>query len=256
LSGWRWLLFESGTPHPCRSKSGEGTRKRGANYNCTCVERPPYGTRARKKIRQETLASAKGRVTPFIIAIVGLVLGFLLNMFYLHLQAAKQFAVLALVSLAGSYAIWFLGALVFHTFRVPRLLDAESGRLIDEMESRAKNAETAVAKLTDQKTERQRPHNLFGSLMQAGVDLSDDLAAGTVNGLAAWDARLQMWLISVRDTISGEGFASEAVAFKRAGEDAEPMKGVVDFRNEREWRCRVLKQHQKKLEEIVQRRFS
>lgn len=179
-----------------------------------------------------------------------------MNAYYLHLQAAKQLAVLAFVSLGGSYAIWFLGAWVVNMFRVPWLLDAESGQLIDEWENKAQAAEATVAELKDKKEDSRRLHNLFASLMQAGVNLSTDLASCTANAhLFAWDVRLDKWLILVKDTISGEGFASEAIAFIRAGEDAEPVKGVMDFRNEREERCRVLDQHQKKLEDIVRRRL-
>lgn len=182
-------------------------------------------------------------------------LGFLLNFYYLHLQAAKQLAVLAFVSLGGSYVIWFLGAGVVNMFRVPWLLDAESGRLIDEWENKAQAAEATVAELNDKKEESRRLHNVFASLMQAGVNLSTDLASCAVNGLPAWDARQNDWLKLVKKTLSDEGFASEAIAFIRAGEDAEPLTGVMDFRWERETRCRVLEQHQKKLEDIVSRRL-
>jgi hypothetical protein len=183
-------------------------------------------------------------------------LGFLINHYYLHLQAARQLAVIGFVSLGGSYAVWFLGAWIINMFRAPWLLDAESGQLIDAWEGKAQIAENTLAGLKDQKAERLRVHKLFGSLMQAGVNLSTDLAACTADGhLRAWDARLDGWLKLVKKTISDEGFASEAVAFVRAGEDAEQVKGVMNFGWERETRCRVLEQHQKKLEDIVRRRL-
>ena len=219
------------------------------------MNRPSFRTRALKRISQDTCASAKGRITPFLIGIVGVILGFLFNAYYLHLHAAGPLAVLALVCLVGSYAIWFLSAWVVNTFRVPWLLDAESGRLINEWEKKAQNAEAAVAELKNKREENRRLHDRFASLMQSGIVLSSDLASCTVNGLSAWDARFDKWLISVKDAISDEGFASEAIAFIRAGEDAEPVTGVVDFRSEREERCRVLEQHQKKLEDIVRRRL-
>ena len=113
------------------------------------VNRPPYWKRAVKRISRDTLASAKGRIAPFLIGIVGISLGFLLNACYLHLQAAKQLATLAFVSLVGSYVIWFLGAWIVNTLRVPWLLDEESGRLINEWESKAQAAEAVVAELRD-----------------------------------------------------------------------------------------------------------
>src|SRR5437016_4054363 len=109
------------------------------------MERPSFGTRAKQRIWRDTCASVKGRVIPFIIAAVGIVLGYLINFFWLHVNTAKQLAILGAVSLSGSYVVWFLGALIINTLRVPWLLDAESTDLINTQDTRAEGAEIKLA---------------------------------------------------------------------------------------------------------------
>jgi hypothetical protein len=216
------------------------------------MDRPSFGTRARKRIWREALASAKGRVTPFVIGIVGIFLGFLLNTYYLHLQTAKQLALMTILSLGGSYAIWLLGALIVNTLRVPWLLDAESSELIDTQENRARTAENNLAEIG---AARQK-HDLFARLMQQGVDFSCQIAECQTDAhFASWDRHSNEWIKSVQQAIREMGFPADAVEFVRAGEYAEPVKGVVNTGSKQEERARVLEKHQENLADFVRRRL-
>ena len=198
----------------------------------------------------------KGRFAPFLIGAVGLALGYLINAYHLHLQTAKQLAVIGFVSFGGSYAVWFLTALVVNTLRVPWLLDAESEQLIDEMDSKARAAETALAELKDNKEGTRRLHKEFGALMQSAAQLSSDLATCyEAIQFGSWDARLNQWLDTVKKAILGLGFDADAVAFIRAGDNASPVAGVVNPAYHQETRRRVLKQHEKELADIIRRRL-
>jgi hypothetical protein len=201
----------------------------------------------------DTLAFFKGRAVPLGIAMTGLIAAFLYNHYRLHTQAALIALELGLVSIGSSYGIFFLGSLIVNTVKAPWLLDAESGQQIDALETRALLAEGKAKDDTATKHENRRLHDLFGSFMQVGIDLSSDLVG--CRNFEWWDNKFDSWLLSVKNAISDMGFSSEAAEFTRAGENAEPIVGIRDLRNEREERCRVLEQHQQKLEEIVHRRL-
>ena len=71
----------------------------------------------------------------------------------------------------------------------------------------------------------------------------------------SWDRHFNDWVKKVKDTIAGMGYMTDALEFVRAAEAAEPVKGVMDYRNEQEERCRVLEQHQNYLADYVKRRL-
>lgn len=90
----------------------------------------------------------------------------------------------------------------------------------------------------NEKKENKRPHNLFGSLMQQGLNISSDLAeCRTKSDFDHWDAGFDSWLDLVRKFISQDlGFDTDSVEFVRAGENAVPVKGIMDTRNHQEER--------------------
>jgi hypothetical protein len=105
--------------------------------------------------------------------------------------------------------------------------------------------------------ENKRLQGLFGSLMQQGISISSRLANCQAKPqFDFWDGEFDLWLDTVRKFISQDlGYATDSVEFIRAGENAEPIIGILDFRKKQEERYRVLEQHQQKLEEIVHRRL-
>jgi hypothetical protein len=93
--------------------------------------------------------------------------------------------------------------------------------------------------------------------MQQGVNISSELAnCQTKKEFSFWDSSFNDWLVLVRGAMRDMGFDTDAVEFARAGEYAEPITGIRDFRNEQEERYRVLEKHQKKLAEYVDKRLS
>ena len=245
------LVSSNGQP-PCRP--GESFWADTLQF-CS-MERPPYRTRLRKRTWRETRASVRGRIVPFVIGALGLVFGYLINLFWLHRGTAKELVIVGAVSFGGSYAVWFLGALIANTIRAPWLLDAESGEQINALERRAIEAENKADLFVKEKQESKRFHDLFGSLINAGMAFSSDLASCTTTGqFMSWDRHFNDWVKKVKDTIAGMGYMTDALEFVRAAEAAEPVKGVMDYRNEQEERCRVLEQHQNYLADYVKRRL-
>jgi hypothetical protein len=220
------------------------------------MERPSFGTRARQRILSDTVASIKGRVIPLGIGAIGLMLTYLINLLWLHLNTAKQLAVLTTVSLGGSYAIWFLCVLIVNTLRVPWLLDAESNVLITHQEKRAEVAENNLAEI---RAAREKQDD-FGLLTQQGANFLSQInlcrAAEGIDGFDSWDRHSNEWIKSVQQAMRDMGFPTDAVEFVRAGEYAEPVKGVVNTGLEQEKRRRVLKKHQEYLANFVRQRLS
>lgn len=177
----------------------------------------------------------------------------LTNFFWLHLTTAKQLAILSAVSLGGSYAVWFFGALVINTMRVPWLLDAESTGLINTQEARAEEAEKKIA---EAKAARDK-HDLFGRLMQQGADFLREIAGCQTDAhFASWDRHSDVWLESVQQAMGEMGFPTEAVEFARAGNYAAPVLGVISTGSKQENRRRRLEKHQEYLADVVKRRLS
>jgi hypothetical protein len=217
------------------------------------MERPSLGTRARQRIWWETGASAKGRVIPLTIGAIGIVLAYLINFVWLHLNTAKQLAILGAVSLGGSYGLWFLGALILNTLRVPWLLDAESTELLNGQEKRAQVAEKNLAETHAAKQQ----HDLFASLMQQGVNFSYHIAECQTDGhFASWDRHSVDWIKSVQQAMRDMGFSTDAVEFVRAAEYAEPAKGVINTGSKQEERACVLEKRQEYLADFVRRRLT
>ena len=93
--------------------------------------------------------------------------------------------------------------------------------------------------------------------MQNGVDLSCQInICQTDADFSAWDQWLNEWLISVQHAMRDMGFPTDAVEFARAGEYAEPVKGVINTRTKQEERARVLEKRQEYLAGFVERRLS
>jgi hypothetical protein len=179
-------------------------------------------------------------------------MGYLINLFWLHVSTAKQLAVLGAVSLSGSYAVWFLGAFIVNTLHVPWLLDAENNDLINEQKTRADNAEKKLAEINVTRDK----HELFGQLMQQGVDFSCQIAnCQTDAQFASWDRHANEWLKSVQQTMRDMGFPTDAVEFSRAGEYAEHVRGAINTGSKQEERARVLAKHQEYLAYFVQTRL-
>jgi hypothetical protein len=179
-------------------------------------------------------------------------MGYLINLFWLHVGTAKQLAILGAVSLSGSYVVWFLGAFVVNTLRVPWLLDAENTDLINKHETRAEDAEKELGRI---KAGRDK-HELFARLMQQGVDFSSQIAACQTNAdFTSWDRHSDEWLKSVQEAMQDMGFPTDAVEFGRAAEYAEPVTGVYNTRSKQEERARVLEKHQRYLAYFVQTRL-
>jgi hypothetical protein len=220
------------------------------------MERPSFGTRARKRILSDTTASVKGRVSPFIIGAITLMIGFLLNFFWLHANTVKQTTILGVISLGGSYVMWFLGALMVNTLRVPWLLDADSSEQINTQENRAQIAESYLAEIRAAKKKQE----VFGLLTQRGANFLSQIVLcqrmDGIDGFDSWDQHSNEWIKSVQQTMVDMGFPTDAVEFARAGEYAEPIKGVVNIGTEQEKRRRMLKKHQEYLADFVRQRLS
>jgi hypothetical protein len=180
-------------------------------------------------------------------------LGFLLNHVWLHKDTAKQLAIVAAISLGGSYGVWFLGAFLINALRIPWLLDAESTDLINAQETRAQVAEKNLA---DIHAARQQ-HDLFASLMQQGIDFSCEIAGCQTDAhFVSWDRHSNEWIKSVQQAMRDMGFPTDAVEFARAAEYAAPVMGVVNVGSKQEERARVLAKHQEYLADFVRRRLS
>jgi hypothetical protein len=187
-----------------------------------------------------------------VIGAIGIVLGYLINLFWLHANTAKQLAILGVVSLSGSYAVWFLAAFVVNTFRVPWLLDAESTALINTQETRAESAEKKVAEINAARDK----HDLFGRLMQQGDDFSRQIAECQTDAhFASWDQHRDVWVKSVQQAMRDMGLPTDGVEFARAGKYAVPVMGVISTGSKQENRRRVLEKHQENLADFVQRRL-
>lgn len=220
------------------------------------MERLPYSTRARQRVRRETLTFIKGRTVPLGIGITVIVMGALLHYFWLHQQTTKELITISVVSIGGSYAVWFLAALAINTIRIPWLLDSESGELINAMEARAAEAESKLCTDEKIKQENNRLHDTFGHYVQGGTQFLADIShATTQSELASWDRHLKIWVDDVRSAIRSMGFAADAEEFIRAKDSAHPVSGVMNLGYEQERRRRVLKEHQKNLSEFIQRRL-
>jgi hypothetical protein len=116
--------------------------------------------------------------------------------------------------------------------------------------------EDRLEQASSEQAEKKQQHDLFGSIMQQGVNVSTALAeCQTDSQFSSWDAGFAEWLVLAKMAIKDLGYYSDSVEFVRAGENAEPVAGPMDWRNQQEERCRVLAEHQKKLEEIVHRRL-
>lgn len=219
------------------------------------MDRLSFGTRARQQIWRETRASIKGRVTTLTVSLVGILVGYL---YVTELHQVSNWQTIKISVMAGITAniLWILGVLIYNTVRVPWLLDAESGEQINALEQRALTAEGKLETEAQTKEANKRRHDFFGGLLQTGIDLSCDLSTCHTSGhFVSWDYRLDTWFKEVRQAIAELGFSADVAEFQRAGENAEPVKGIMDTRNNREDRYRMLTEYQKKLEEIVRRRL-
>jgi hypothetical protein len=217
------------------------------------MERPSFGKRAKQRIWRDTRASAKGRITPFIIGVIGIVLGYFINFVWLHHNTAKQLAILSAVSLGGSYVAWFLAALIINTLRVPWLLDDESTELLNKEKRRAQDAEKNLAEINAAKQQ----HDFFSYLMHEGVALSVLIVTCQTDAkFASWDQQLDEWIKSVQEAMQDMRLPTDAVEFVRAGEYAEPVKGVINTGSKQEERARELAKYQEYLAEFVRRRLA
>lgn len=190
------------------------------------------------------------------LGITTIVVGVILHFCWLHQQTAKEITILALVSLGGSYAIWFLGALAFNTLRVPWLLDAENGQQISALEERALAAESALDDREKVKRDNKELHDKFGHLAQAGLEFSTDINRATTRGeLMSWDRHFKTWVDDVQSAMRYLGCPTDAAEFMRAGSLAVPVQGVVNTPYEQETRRRGLKMHQDYLAEFVRRKL-
>ena len=180
------------------------------------MDRLPYWTRARRRIWQEACASLKGAKRPVTIGLVGVVLGLLLNHFWLHKDTAQEIAILGAVSIGGSYVIWFLGAFVVNTFRVPWLLDAESGEQINALESRAIASETAL----NDKNKKQELFARLAGLMTEAEPLAQELRRGFRHSghTLRWLDKRARWVSWVSQVLTEMGLAAEAADFRHASE--------------------------------------
>jgi hypothetical protein len=220
------------------------------------MERKSFGTRAKERIWRETRSFLRGRVHPFFIAIIGIAFGFLINFIWLHKDTSRQLAILSVISLSGSYLIWFLLNLSFNTIRAPWLLDAESSQLLDGMEQRALTAEAALDEKVKIKQENERLHSSFGFLAQQGAQFLLDISrCSTRSEFASWDYHSKTWIQDVQSAIRNMGFPVDAVEFGRADASAKPVGGVMNTPNEQEQRRRRLTEHQNYLVEFTKRRL-
>lgn len=190
-------------------------------------------------------------------------MGSLFSWLYLHKQI-KETVEIALISGVGANVIWFLGVLIYNTVRVPWLLDADAGEQINGLEERARLAETSVRSYQDNanqteaiRTENKRLQELFGTLAENGRDVWRDLASCSMDTqFAMWDIQFKQWLEAVRKEIINLGFRADAVEFMSSGDNAELVTGPMDGRVIREYKGRVLREHQNNLTEFVRRRLS
>jgi len=142
--------------------------------------------------------------------------------------------------------------LIVNTFRVPWLLDVESTGLINAQEARAEDQEKKIAEMKATRTK----HDLFGRLMQQGVDFSCQIAECQTDAhFASWDRHSNDWTKSVQQAMRDIGFPTDAVEFARAGEYAEPVRGVINTGLKQEERARVLEKRQENLADFVKRRL-
>jgi hypothetical protein len=222
------------------------------------VERPPYWTRARKRIWRETLGFIRGRVIPLSIGITGLAVGFLINYAYLHMQTAKELFLIGTGSLVSSYIIFVLGSLILNALRVPWLLDADAGEQIDTLEKKAQAAETVLFEVQSSKREQDKLQNLFGKLLSEGEALADELRRGVQN-YAPWLEKRKKWVADVSQALTDINLPTEATGFRQAGEKDLPIfppgtaispRLYYDLYNDQ------LTGYRTKLQEIVGRRFS
>ena len=132
-------------------------------------------------------------------------------------------------------------------------MDAESTNLINDQEARAQVAEKSLA---DVQATREK-HNLFGQLMQQGVEFSCQIATCQTDAhFASWDRHSNDWTKSVQQAMRDMGFPTDAVEFARAAEHAEPVMGVINTGSKQEERVRVLEKRQENLADFVRRRLS
>lgn len=114
------------------------------------MEREPYWRRAGRRIWQETYSSAKKRTPPLVISVMSLGLGYFYGVSQLHV-GTKEAIKVGLICGLGANLIWLFGVLIYNVVRVPWLLDAESGALINAQESRAQTAEKTIQERKRQK---------------------------------------------------------------------------------------------------------
>lgn len=184
---------------------------------------------------------------------MGIAVGYIYNLLWLHKQTAKELVAVAVVSGFGANLIWFLGVFAANTVRVPWLLDAESAGLINKQEARAESAETKLAEIKAAKDK----HDLFGWLMQQGVNFSRQIAGCQTDAhFASWDQHKDEWIKSVQQAMRDMGLLTDEVEFTRAGNYATPLAGVISTASKQENRRRVLEKHQENLAHFVQRRLS
>lgn len=203
-------------------------------------------------MQQETRATIKKRFSPLAISLIGIAVGNLYSYFWLHKHTAKELVVGALVSGVGANLIWILGVFVVNALRVPWLLDAESTDLINTQETRAVNAENELATING----ARKKHDLFGWLAQQGVDFKRQIAECQSDAqFVSWDRHWKEWLILVQREMVNMGFPTDAVEFARAGEYAEPIRGVINTGSRQLGRARAIEKHQEYLAKFVERRL-
>lgn len=77
-------------------------------------------------------------------------LGYFYGVSQLHV-GTKEAIKVGLICGLGANLIWLFGVLIYNVVRVPWLLDAESGALINAQESRAQTAEKTIQERKRQK---------------------------------------------------------------------------------------------------------
>jgi hypothetical protein len=191
------------------------------------------------------------------MALTGLIVTTFLNYFWLHKQTVEEVGVLGLVSVVGSYTIWFFLSLIVNACRVPWLLDADSGALIDSLEIRAQEAESRLGNAEQIKQENRNQQQRFGYLMQAGMAFSSDISkCQRDSDFMSWDRHFKEWTENVRDEMSRTGYLTDSAEFLRARDLAVPVVGgPTDFRRDQEQRRRILLKHQEFLADFVKRRL-
>jgi hypothetical protein len=179
-------------------------------------------------------------------------MGSIYSWLYFHKQI-KETIEIALISGVGANVIWFLGVLIYNAARVPWLLDSESTDLINDQETRVLVAEKNLAEVHA----TRKKHDLFGQLMQQGVEFSYQIARCQTDAhFASWDRHSNDWTKSVQQAMRDMGFPTDAVEFARAAEYAEPVRGVISTSSQQEERARVLEKRQENLADFVRRRLT